>query len=64
MYLVVACNKKWVKKEEIPTQRSALIVSIAHSEPGVDLYNPIKLQMQEQGQASKRIRIRELPELT
>ncbi len=55
LYLVVACNKKWVKKEEIQTQRSALIVSIAHSEPGVDLYNKIKLQIQ--GQASERIRI-------
>lgn len=53
MYLVVACNKKWVNPEEIPNQRYALIVSIAHSDSGVDLYNKIQGQMQ----ASQRIRI-------
>ena len=64
LYLVVTCNKKWIDPEQIPNQRYALVVSIAHSNSAVDLYNKIKLQMQEQAQASKRIRIRELPELT
>jgi hypothetical protein len=55
LYLVVACNKKWVNPKEIPSQRYALIVSIVHSDPRVDLYNQIKLQIQ--GRISERIRI-------
>jgi hypothetical protein len=55
LYLVVACNKKWVDPEEFPSQRYALVVSIAHSDPGVNLYNQIKLSIQ--GKASERIRI-------
>ncbi|MDJ1179070.1 S8 family peptidase [Roseofilum sp. BLCC_M91] len=54
LYLVVACNKKWVDPEKNPSQRYALVVSIAHSDPKVDLYNQIKLKIQ--GQASERIR--------
>jgi subtilisin family serine protease len=57
LYLVVTCNKKWINPEQTPSQRYALIVSIAHSDPGVEIYNQIKLQMQGQEQASERIRI-------
>jgi Subtilase family len=55
LYLVVFCNKKWVNPEETANQRYALIVSIAHADPGVDLYNQIRLQIP--GQVSQRIRI-------
>lgn len=52
---MVACNKKWIDPEEFPSQRYALVVSIAHSDPEVDLYNRMKLKIQ--GQATERIRI-------
>ncbi|MGL4499855.1 MAG: S8 family peptidase [Planktothrix sp.] len=53
MYLVVACNKKWVNPEETPSQRYAIVASISHSEESVDLYNQIRLQ----NRASQRLRI-------
>ena len=55
LYLVVSCNKKWINSKEIPSQRYALVVSIAHSDPEVDLYNRMGLKIQ--GKASERIRI-------
>ncbi|WP_318701336.1 MULTISPECIES: S8 family serine peptidase [unclassified Roseofilum] len=55
LYLVVACNKKWVDPEKNPSQRYTLVVSIAHANPEVDLYNRMKLKIQ--GKASERIRI-------
>jgi len=54
LYLVLSCTRKWVKQEEIDMQRYALVVSISHSNPEVDLYNQIKLRTQ----ISQRIRIR------
>ncbi len=42
MYLVVVCNRKWAIIEEIERQRYALIASIRHSNPEVDLYNKLR----------------------
>lgn len=54
LYLVVSCSRKWAKQGEIDMQRYALIVTISHSDPEVDLYNQIKLRTQ----IAQRIRIR------
>ena len=54
LYLVITCSRKWSKKGEIDTQRYALVVSINHSSPEVDLYNQLKLRTQ----IAQRIRIR------
>lgn len=54
LYLVVSCSRKWAKQGEINMQRYALIVTIDHSDPEVDLYNQIKLRTQ----IAQRIRIR------
>jgi hypothetical protein len=52
LYLVVSCSRKWAKEEEIENQRFALIASISHSNPEVDLYNRMRAQIES------RIRIR------
>jgi len=54
LYLVLSCARKWAKQGEIDTQRYALVVSMNHSNPEVDLYNQIKLRTQ----IAQRIRIR------
>lgn len=54
MYLVVSCNRKWAKKDEVDIQRYALIVSISHSNTEVDLYSQIRLQTR----VAQRARIR------
>jgi hypothetical protein len=54
MYLVVSCNRKWTREGEIDTQRYALVLSINHSNPQVDLYNKLKLQTR----INQRVRIR------
>jgi hypothetical protein len=54
LYLVLSCARKWAKQGEIDTQRYALVVSINHSNPEVDLYNQLKLRTQ----IAQRIRIR------
>ncbi|MGB3509418.1 MAG: hypothetical protein WBA93_09270 [Microcoleaceae cyanobacterium] len=43
MYLVVICNRKWAREEEIEIQRYALVTSIRHSNPEVDLYNKLRV---------------------
>jgi hypothetical protein len=53
LYLVISCNRKWAKREEIDQQRYALVVSITHSNPEVDLYNQLRLRTQ----VAERIRI-------
>jgi hypothetical protein len=45
MTLVVSCNRKWANPDE--TQRYALVVSISHSDPQVNLYNRLKLKVDE-----------------
>jgi hypothetical protein len=45
LYLVVTCNRKWVKVDEIPSQRYALVVSISHSDPEVKLYEQLRPQI-------------------
>jgi hypothetical protein len=54
LYLVVSCNRKWVKQGEVDTQRYALVVSINHSNPEVNIYNQIRLKTQ----VAQRVRIR------
>ena len=47
MILVVSCNRKWANADEIPIQRYALVVSISHSDSQVNLYNRVKLKVDE-----------------
>ncbi|WP_414545213.1 S8 family peptidase [Nostoc sp. CCY0012] len=47
MTLVVSCNRKWANPDEIELQRYALVVSITHSDPQVNLYNRVKLQVEQ-----------------
>ncbi|MEI6442777.1 MAG: S8 family peptidase [Nostocales cyanobacterium ELA583] len=47
MTLVVSCNRKWANADEIPIQRYALVVSISHSDSQVNLYNRVKLKVDE-----------------
>ncbi|MDA0672975.1 MAG: S8 family peptidase, partial [Cyanobacteria bacterium] len=54
LYLVVSCNRKWAKPEEIPVQRYALVASLSHSNTEVDLYNQLRLRTQ----VAQRLRIR------
>lgn len=54
LYLVLSCARKWAKQGEVDMQRYALVVSINHSNPEVDLYNQLKLRTQ----IAQRIRIR------
>lgn len=54
LYLVVCCNRKWAKTEEISVQRYALVASLSHSNTEVDLYNQLRLRTQ----VAQRLRIR------
>ncbi len=54
LYVVVTCNRKWAEPETISMQRYALVVSISHSNPEVNLYNPIALRLP----LEQRIRVR------
>lgn len=54
LYLVICCNRKWAKTEEISLQRYALVASLSHSNTEVDLYNQLKLRTQ----VAQRLRIR------
>ncbi|ABA23111.1 Peptidase S8 and S53, subtilisin, kexin, sedolisin [Trichormus variabilis ATCC 29413] len=47
MTLVVSCNRKWANPDEIEIQRYALVVSVSHSDPQVNLYNRLKLKVDE-----------------
>ncbi|WP_026101153.1 S8 family peptidase [Synechococcus sp. PCC 7336] len=53
LYLVVSCGRKWAKKGEKDVQRYALVVSISHSSPEINLYNQIRLRTQ----VAQRIRV-------
>ncbi len=57
MTLVVSCNRKWAKPDEIEMQRYALVACISHSNPQVDLYNRIKLQIAQRERERERGRI-------
>jgi hypothetical protein len=54
MYLVVSCNRKWAKPDEIDKQRYALVACISHSDPKVDLYNRLKLQVTQREREEPR----------
>ncbi|MFK0731986.1 MAG: S8 family peptidase [Gloeotrichia echinulata GP01] len=58
MNLVVSCNRKWANTDEIKMQRYALVVSISHSDPQVDLYNRMRLQIDQIDQIDQRERNR------
>ncbi|MBE8989398.1 S8 family peptidase [Nostoc sp. LEGE 12450] len=47
MILVVNCNRKWANPDEIEMQRYALVASISHSDPQVNLYNRMRLQINQ-----------------
>jgi hypothetical protein len=47
MTLVVSCNRKWANPDKIKMQRYALVVSISHSNPKVNLYNRMRLQIEQ-----------------
>ncbi|GGA31837.1 S8 family peptidase [Okeania sp. KiyG1] len=49
MYLVVICNRKWSRIEEIEVQRYALVASIRHSNPEVNLYNKLRSSIAQRG---------------
>lgn len=55
MTLVVSCNRKWAKPDEIEIQRYALVVCISHSEPKVDLYNRMKIQIEQRERSRGRV---------
>jgi len=57
MYLVVSCNRKWAKPDEIDIQRYALVACISHSDPKVDLYNRLKLQVTQRARERSRGRV-------
>ncbi|MGG6269318.1 S8 family peptidase [Leptolyngbya sp. AN03gr2] len=60
MYLVVTCNRKWVKIEDTPSQRYALVVAVGHSDPGVKLYNRLRTAIEQRlQQLTQQIRIRQ-----
>jgi len=59
MYLEVSCNRKWVKVEEIPTQRYALVVAVSHSNPGVKLYNRFRNELRQINQLNQQARVRQ-----
>ncbi|MGV0028410.1 S8 family peptidase [Phormidesmis priestleyi] len=59
MYLVVTCNRKWVKVEEIPSQRYALVVAISHSDPKVELYNRLRNALQQRTNVIQQVRLRQ-----
>ncbi len=54
MYLMVSCNRKWAREEEIERQRYALVASIRHSNPEVDLYNKLRVNTR----IAQRVRLR------
>ena len=54
LYLVICCNRKWAKLEEISTLQYALVVSLSHSSNEVDIYNQIRLRTR----VNSRLRIR------
>ncbi|MEH1839910.1 MAG: S8 family peptidase [Nostoc sp.] len=47
MILIVSCNRKWANPDEIEMQRYALVASISHSDPQVNLYNRMRLQINQ-----------------
>ena len=55
MTLIVSCNRKWAKPDKIEIQRYALVACISHSDPTVDLYNRMKIQIEERERIRGRI---------
>ncbi len=47
MILIVSCNRKWANPDEIEMQRYALVASISHSDSQVNLYNRMRLQINQ-----------------
>jgi hypothetical protein len=55
MTLIVSCNRKWAKLDEIKMQRYALVACISHSDPQVDLYNRMQIQMAQRERERARV---------
>jgi hypothetical protein len=55
MTLIVSCNRKWAKLDEIKRQRYALVACISHSNPEVDLYNRMQNQIAQRERERARV---------
>lgn len=55
MTLIVSCNRKWAKPDEIEMQRYALVACISHSDPQVDLYNRMQIPMAQRERERARV---------
>jgi len=55
MTLIVSCNRKWAKPDEIEMQRYALVACISHSDPQVELYNPMQIQISQRERERARV---------
>jgi len=55
MNLIVSCNRKWAKSDEIEIQRYALVACISHSDPEVDLYNRMQIQIAQRERERARV---------
>ena len=55
MTLIVSCNRKWAKLDEIKMQRYALVACISHSNPQVDLYNRMQNPMAQTERERARV---------
>jgi Subtilase family len=58
MTLVVSCNRKWANPDEIEIQRYALVACITHSDPKVNLYNRLQLQITQRYREQEQERLR------
>ncbi len=54
MTLIVSCNRKWAP-DKIEIQRYALVACISHSDPKVDLYNRMKIQIEQRERIRGRV---------
>ncbi len=57
MILVVSCNRKWAKPDDIEIQRYALVACVSHSDPQVDLYNRMQIQIAQRDRERERGRV-------
>jgi len=51
----VSCNRKWAKEDDIEMQRYALVACISHSDPQVDLYNRMQIQIAQRERERARV---------
>ena len=54
LYIVVICNRKWAREEDVESQRYALVASVSHSNSKVNIYNHLRLKTR----IAQRVRLR------